>query len=122
MQSSSLSSPITSPRRRRSLDEAHELAAAWRASGENQMTWCRARGIAKWTLKSCLARVKLPESGLSRPRSVEAVPGFIAVHPPVEVVVPSSEVRIDVGGGVQILGLDVAGVVAVLRGLRESSR
>lgn len=122
MQSSSLSSPITSLRRRRSLDEAHELAAAWRASGANQAAWCRARGIAKWTLKSCLARVRVPESGLSRPRSVGAVPGFIAVHPPLEVVVPSSEVRIDVGGGVHILGLDVAGVVAVLRGLRESSR
>ena len=122
MQSSSLSSSITFSRRRRSLDEAHELAAAWRASGENQAAWCRARGIAKWTLKSCLARVKLPDSGLSRPRSVGAVPGFMAVHPPMEVVVPSSAVRIDVGGGVHILGLDVAGVVAVLRGLRESSR
>ena len=44
------------------------------------------------------------------------------MHPPLEVVVPSSEVRIDVGGGVHILGLDVAGVVAVLHGLRESSR
>jgi len=50
------------------------------------------------------------------------VSGFIAVHPPAEVVVTAGEVRIDVGGGVHILGLDVAGVVAVLRGLRESWR
>jgi hypothetical protein len=120
MQSLSLSSPITSPRRRRSLDEAYELAAAWRASGKNQAAWCRSQGIAKWTLKSCLARVKVPESDLSRPRSVGAVSGFIAVHPPAMVAV--GEVRIDVGGGAQILGLDLAGVVAVLRGLREGSR
>ena len=120
MQSLSLSSPITSQRRRRSLDEAHELAAAWRASGESQASWCRSQGIAKWTLKSCLARVKLPGSDLNRPRAVRAVSGFIAVHPPVMVAV--GEMRIDLGGGAQILGLDLAGVVAVLRGLREGSR
>jgi hypothetical protein len=48
------------------------------------------------------------------------VPGFIAVHPPALVAV--GEVRIELGDGVQILGLDVAGVVAVLRGLRAGSR
>ena len=120
MPSSLLASPITSPRRRRSLDEAHELASAWRASGKNQAAWCRSQGIAKWTLKSCLARVKLPGSDLNRPQAVRAVSGFIAVHPPAMVSV--GEMRIDLGGGAQILGLDLAGVVAVLRGLREGSR
>ena len=119
MPSSLLASPITSPRRRRSLDEAYELAAAWRASGKNQAAWCRSQGIAKWTLKSCLARVNRPESAVSQPRSVGAVSGFIAVHPPVVVAV--GEVRIELGDGVQIFGLDLAGVVAVLRGLREGS-
>ena len=119
MPSSLLASPITSPRRRRSLDEAYELAAAWRASGKNQAAWCRSQGIAKWTLKSCLARVNRPVSAMSQPRSVRAVSGFIAMHPPALVAV--GEVRIELGDGVQILGLDLAGVVAVLRGLREGS-
>ena len=121
MQSSTLS-PIITSRRRRSMSEAHEVVVAWRASRENQALWCRSHGIAKWTLKSCLARVQRSESGLSRPRSVRALPGFIAVHPPEEAVVTAGEMRIELGGGAQILGLDLAGVVAVLRGLRESSR
>ena len=55
------------------------------------------------------------------------MPGFIAVHPPVEVevpvaVVPAGEVRIELGGGVQICGMNVEDVIAVLRGLRASSR
>ena len=56
---------------------------------------------------------------MSQPRSVGAVSGFIAMHPPALVAV--GEVRIELGDGVQILGLDLAGVVAVLRGLREGS-
>ena len=110
----SKSSGITLSRRRRSVDEAHELAAAWRASGMNQAAWCRSQGIAKWALKSCLARINRSESDVSRPRSVRAVSGFIAVHPPAVVV--GGDVRIELGGGAQIVGLDLAGVVAVLRG------
>ena len=116
----SKSSAITSSRRRRSMSEAHELASAWRASGKNQAAWCRSQGIAKWTLKSCLARVNRPELALCRPRSVGAVSGFIAVHPPA--VVAAGEVRIELGGGAQIVGLDLAGVVAVMLGLRAGSR
>lgn len=116
----SKSSSITSLRRRRSMSEAQELAAAWRASGENQAAWCRSQGIAKWTLKACLARVGRPVSAVSRPRSVGGVSGFIAVHAPA--VVPVGVVRIELGDGVQILGLDLAGVVAVVRGLRSGSR
>jgi len=67
-----------------------------------------------------LARVSLPESDLGRQKSVRAVSGFIEVHPPAMDAV--GEVRIELGGGAQILGLDLAGVVAVVRGLRESSR
>ena len=78
------------------MSEAHELASAWRASGKSQAAWCRSQGIAKWTLKSCLAWVNRPELTLRRPRSVGAVSGFIAVHPPA--------------------------VVAVMLGLREGSR
>ena len=111
---------ITSSRRRRSMSEAHELAAVWRASGKNQAAWCRSQGIAKWTLKSCLFRVNRPVSAVSRPRSVGAVAGFIAVHPPEVVAV--GEVRIELGGGAQIVGLDLAGVVAVMLGLRAGSR
>jgi hypothetical protein len=120
MQSSSTN---VSLRRQRSLSEARDLVAAWRASGASKAAWCRSQGIEKWTLKSSLARVQRAESGPSRSRSGLALPGFIAVHPPVEMeVVPVREVRIELGGGAQICGLDVDGVIAVLRGLREVSR
>jgi hypothetical protein len=36
-------------------------------------------------------------------------------------VVPVREVRIELGGGAQICGLDLDGVIAVLRGLRAGS-
>lgn len=126
MQASS-PSPTISPRSRRTLDEARDQVAAWRASGASKAAWCRSQGIEKWTLKSSLARVQRAETGLSRSRSGVALPGFIAVHPPVEVEVPvaampTGEMRIELGGGAHILGLNVAGVVAVLRGLREVSR
>lgn len=121
------SSTNLSLRRRCSLSEARDHVAAWRASGASKAAWCRSHGIEKWTLKSSLARVQRVESGLSRSRSGLALPGFIAVHPPVEVevsvaVVPVGKVRIELGGGAQICGLDVDGVIAVLRGLREVSR
>jgi hypothetical protein len=120
MQSSSTN---VSLRRQRSLSEARDLVAAWRASGASKAAWCRSQGIEKWTLKSSLARVQRAESGPSRSRSGLALPGFIAVNPPVEMeVVPVREVRIELGGGAQICGLDVDGVIAVLRGLREVSR
>lgn len=123
-----LSSPTISLRRRRTLAEARDLVASWRVSGARKAAWCRSQGIEKWTLKSSLARFQRAESGLSRSRSGQGLPGFIAVHPPVEVeviaavVVPAGGVRIELGGGAQICGLDVNGVIAVLRGLRESSR
>lgn len=121
------SSTNLSLRRRCSLSEARDQVAAWRASGASKAAWCRSHGIEKWTLKSSLARVQRAESGLSRSRSGLALPGFIAVHPPVEVevpvaVVPAGEVRIELGGGVQICGMNVEDVIAVLRGLRASSR
>ena len=121
------SSTNLSLRRRCSLSEARDQVSAWRASGASKAAWCRSHGIEKWTLKSSLARVQRAESGLSRSRSGLALPGFIAVHPPVEVevpaaVVPLGEVRIELGGGAQICGLHVDDVIAVLRGLRASSR
>ena len=70
---------------------SYERASAWWSSGENQAAWCRSQEIAKWKLKSCLARVTLPESDLSLPRSVGVVPGFFAVHTPAVVVRPPCE-------------------------------
>lgn len=119
MQSSSTN---VSLRRQCSLSEASDLVAAWRASGEIKEVWCRSQGIEKLRLKSFMARVQRSEAGLRRSRLGLALPGFIAVHPPMEVaVVPVREVRIELGGGAQICELDLDGVIAVLRGLREVS-
>jgi hypothetical protein len=108
--------PSTLLRRQRNLSEAQELVASWRASGQNKAAWCQSQDIPILTLKSCLAQIQ-------RAKPVVASPGqsgFMEVHPSREVAL--GELRIELGGGVQLLGLDLAGVVAVLRGLRESSR
>ena len=112
---SSLISLNTSPRRHRSLGEATDLVEAWRTSGVSKGVWCRSQGITISTLQSCLKRMCRQASAVE----VHAVPGFIVVHPPRTVA--AGEVRIELGGGAQILGLDVDGVIAVLRGLRERS-
>jgi hypothetical protein len=114
----SLPTAKKSLRRRRSVSEAEDLAAAWRASGESQTKWRRSHEVLKTTLPSCLDRVQRSESVAVCP----SLSGFIAVHPPKAVEEAPCEVRIELGGGAQILGLDVDGVIAVLRGLRESSR
>lgn len=110
-------SPKKPQQRRRSMSEAHDLVAAWRASGEKKDAWCRSQEIPSTTLYSCLARIQRSETVALRPASS----GFIALHPPRSVSLASGEVRIELDGGARILGLGVAGVVAVLRGLRERS-
>ncbi len=110
-------SPNKSPRHRRSVSEAHDLVAAWRASGEKKDAWCRSQEIPSTTLYSCLARVERSAAVAVCPTSS----GFIALHPPRSVSLASDELRIELDGGARILGLDLVGVVAVLRGLRERS-
>ena len=112
---SSLISLNTSLRRHRSLGEATDLVEAWRTSGVSKGVWCRSQGITISILQSCLKRMYRQTPAVE----VHTVPGFIAVHPPRTVA--ACEVRIELGGGAQILGLDVDGVIAVLRGLRERS-
>ena len=105
----------TAPLRRRSLGEARDLVAAWRASGETKAVWCRSAGMVSKTLHSCMMRVQRSEAAAVR----SASSGFIAVHPPRAVALSAGELRIELGDGVRILGLDLVGVVTVLRGLRE---
>jgi hypothetical protein len=111
MQSSLI--PSSTSRRQRSLSEARALVSAWQASGQNKSSWCRAHGVLDTTLQSCLVRVRRSEG--PGPGS-----GFIAVRPP-SLVAPlaTGELRIDLGGGMQLLGLHAADVVQVLRSLRE---
>jgi hypothetical protein len=70
---SSTSPPLNAPRRRRTLDEARTLAAAWRASGMTKEGWCRERGLLRSSLESCLIRVMQAEAA--------GRAGFIAVTP-----------------------------------------
>ena len=86
---------------------------AWQASDQRKSAWCRSQGIIGTTLESCLVRIRRADAQV---RSS----GFIAVHPPRMFVREAvSAVRIELGGGVQILGLTLAEVALVLRDLRE---
>jgi hypothetical protein len=77
--------------------------------------WCRSQGILRSTLNSCLVRVQRAEAALASP----VASGFIAVHPPRSAAPVSGELRLALGGEVQVHGLDLAGVIMVLRALRE---
>lgn len=101
-------------RRRRNLEEASDLVAAWRASGETKAAWCRSQGVLCSTLHSCLVRVQQPEVAASSP----AASGFIAVLPPRPAEPASGDLCMEIGPEVRVLGLDLAGVVSVLRALR----
>jgi hypothetical protein len=103
------------PLRRRSLGEARDLVAAWRASGKTKTAWCRSAGIVSKTLHSCVMRVKRSEAAAVR----SVASGFIVVHPPRAAALIAGDLRIELGDGTRILGLDLVGVVTVLRGLRE---
>ena len=101
------------PRRRiRTLSEARDLVAAWKASGQNKEAWCRSQGVLRSALISCLYRVE--ERG-------PTPAGFIEVKPaqakPVAPSVPSALV-LELGYGLRVVGLDAAGVVALVRALR----
>lgn len=98
---SSLVSPNTTLRRHRSVGEAADLVATWRVSGVSKGVWCRAQGIKISTIHSCLKRMYRHASALK----IHAAPGFVEVHPPRTVA--AGVVRIELGGGAQILGPDM---------------
>jgi hypothetical protein len=108
----SLPVPHQFQRRQRSLSEARDLVSRWQESGQGKGAWCRREGITSTTLQSCLLRVRRAEIG-------PVVGGFIAVHPPRgSGQVSGIGLQIELGGGVRVVGLEVADVVAVVRGLR----
>jgi hypothetical protein len=110
----STSSTKDSARRRRSLDEARDLVAAWRASGETKAAWCRSQNVLCSTLHSCLVRVQQPEVVAPSP----AASGFIAVLPPRAAEPASGDLCLEIGSEVRVLGLDLSGLVTVLLALR----
>jgi hypothetical protein len=111
--SSSTSAP-KSERRRRSLEEARDMVAAWRASGESKATWCRSQNVLRSTLHSCLVRIQ--QSEVVAPFLASS--GFIAVVPPRPSEPASGGLRLEMGS-VRVLGLDLPSLIAVLRALRE---
>jgi len=98
-------------RRRRTLNEAQDLIAQWRSSGQTQAVWCQAQGIQPVTLRWYVKRVN------------QAVPrGFIAVHPrglPADDAV--SALVLEFGDGLRVTGLQIAEVAILVRALREQA-
>ena len=72
--------PHPRPRRVRTLSEARDLVAAWKASGQNKEAWCRSQGILRSALFSCLYRVE---------ESSPSPTGFIEVKPARSAPVPA---------------------------------
>jgi len=113
--------PARPTRRHRTMSEARDLVAAWRDSGMGKEPWCRARGILRSTLSSCLYRVDQAEV----PAGSSAA--FIAIRPPHDAepvgggsACAHATVAIELPGGVRITGLDAAGAATVIRQLREA--
>jgi hypothetical protein len=113
------SSPVAAARGRgRSLSEARELIAAWQASELKIRPWCREQGVAYSALKSWRGRVA--DADRAPPTS-----GFIAMHPPHQAApsVPTpSALIVELGDGLRVRGLDVAGVAALVCALRAGGR
>jgi len=113
------SSVVVSARgRRRSLSEARELVAAWQASGEGVARWCRrhGHGHARSALKLWRKRIAVADSA-------SPVSGFIALRRPCQAKglapeAPGASVVVELGDGIRVLGLDGAGVAALIRAMR----
>lgn len=101
--------PRRSPRRIRTLAEAGELVAAWKASGQTKGAWCQAQGLLRSTLQSCQQRVE----------AKDLAPDFIEIRP-----APAGDEHgaggplvLELGQGMRLVGLDVAQAIALIRGL-----
>jgi len=102
---------VRPPRRHRSAEEAAALVADWQASGQNKEAFCRHRGIVRSTLSSCLLRV----TGGGR---ASAPAGFVERLPPSDPV----GLSLDVGGGMRLIGLDLASAITLVTALRQVRR
>jgi hypothetical protein len=100
------------PRRVRPLNEARELVAAWRSSGQSKEAWCRSQGILRSALNSWLYRIE--ERGPEPAGFIEVKPGSAA--PVASATRPA--LILEFGHGLRLIGLDAAGVVELLRALR----
>ena len=112
------SSVATARGRQRSLPEARELVAAWHASGLKIGPWCQQRGVAYSALKSWRERIAHADRAVP-------VSGFIAMHPPhqtANAVTSSPALIVELGDGLRVHGLDVAGVAALVSALRAGAR
>ena len=99
------------PRRHRSKEEAAALVADWQASGQNKEAVCRYRGILRSTLSSCWSRV-MGGGRTSGPA------GFVELRPPSDPV----GLSLDVGGGMRLIGLDLASAITLVTALGQVRR
>jgi hypothetical protein len=101
---------------RRSLAEARDLVLAWRACGLNKEAWCRSQWILRSALHSCLTRVDQADGVTARPVSS----GFLEELPPRSLDASAIEgLRIELGGGRRVVGLELVDVISVLRAMLE---
>lgn len=115
-----MADPTVPKRRIRTLAEASDLVAAWKASGQNKEAWCRTQGILRSALMSCLYRVDNLHAGDT------ASPGFIEIRPPTESnPAPAAEattpppIVLELGHGMRVLGMDVVQVADLVHALRQ---
>lgn len=100
------------PRRVRTLAEARDLVAAWKASGLNKEAWCRSQGVLRSALLSWLSRVEA--HGVAREPA-----GFIELRPVAEAPASPGPIILELGSGMRVVGMDVAQVVDLVCALRQ---
>lgn len=107
------------PRRVRTLAEARDLVAAWKASGLNKEAWCRSQGVLRSALLSWLSRVEThgvasEPAGFIELRPVAEAPGTAATGP-----ASPGPIILELGSGMRVLGMDVAQIVDLVSALRQ---
>lgn len=90
-----------------------------RASGEGKESWCRARGLKRSTLRSCLKR----DAHAERAASGVSAAGFIAMKdraPLLEPAATAPSLVVKEAGGLRIIGYEATGAMAVVQVPRAS--
>lgn len=108
------------PRRIRTLAEAREQVAAWKASGLNKEAWCRSQGFLRSALLSWLSRVEAHGSIAEPARFIELRPVAEVPAPTTAMSMPPRPIILELGMDMRVVGMDVAQVVELVRALRQA--
>jgi hypothetical protein len=114
-----MESPSRPPRRIRTLSEARDLVAAWKASGLNKEAWCRSQGVLRSALLSWLSRVEAQGDGADPPSFIELRPPAEAPAAAVAESASLAPIILELGFGMRVLGMDTTHLVDLIRSLRQ---